>query len=93
VFQRSADVRAYVLARAGGNCEACSAAAPFTTSAGMPYLEAHHIDRLSDGGPDDPRRVAGICPNCHRRAHFGSDRAAWNADLKARTLKREKLLS
>lgn len=43
--------------------------APFRTQDGQPYLEPHHIRRLSDGGPDDPRWVAGLCPNCHRRAH------------------------
>ncbi|MBO9377883.1 HNH endonuclease [Sphingomonas histidinilytica] len=92
VYQRSADVRAYVMARAAGVCEACAAPAPFETATGAPYLEAHHIDRLSDGGPDDPRRVAGICPNCHKRAHFGSDRVAFNATLRARTVDREKAL-
>ena len=41
----------------------CGAAAPFTTKEGLPYLEAHHIRRLTDGGPDDPRWVAGVGPN------------------------------
>ena len=81
VFRRSRDVRDYVLARAGGTCEACKTAAPFTTANGRPYLEAHHIRRLSDGGPDDPRYVAGICPNCHRRAHYANDRKAFNDSL------------
>lgn len=81
LFRRSRDVRDYVLARADGTCEACKTPAPFATANGRPYLEAHHIRRLSDGGPDDPRYVAGICPNCHRRAHYGSDRHAFNADL------------
>ncbi len=78
VFVRSRDVRDYVLARANGICEACGEPAPFTTATGRPYLEAHHIRRLSDGGPDDPRHVGGICPNCHRRAHHGADRGAFN---------------
>jgi 5-methylcytosine-specific restriction protein A len=81
VFERSADVRRYVLARAAGQCEGCGTPAPFLTAAGEPYLEAHHIRRLTDGGPDDPRFVAGICPNCHRRAHYGSDRSALNKAL------------
>ncbi|KQN27373.1 hypothetical protein ASF00_13755 [Sphingomonas sp. Leaf34] len=84
VFVRSRDVRDYVLARADGFCEACDEAAPFTTAFGRPYLEAHHIRRLSDGGPDDPRHVGGICPNCHRRAHYGTDRVAFNAALQGR---------
>jgi 5-methylcytosine-specific restriction enzyme A len=81
LFRRARDVRDYVLARAEGRCEACRAEAPFKTVNGRPYLEAHHIRRLSDGGPDDPCYVAGICPNCHRRAHFGGDRDSFNADL------------
>lgn len=82
-FERSSDVRRYVLARADGKCEGCDAAAPFLTSKGTPYLEAHHIRRLTDGGPDHPAHVAGICPNCHRRAHFGSDRSQFNESLAA----------
>ena len=58
LFVRSRDVRDYVLARAAGHCEGCSQPAPFLTPAGRPYLEAHHIRRLSDGGPDDPRFVS-----------------------------------
>lgn len=73
IYERSADVRDYVLARANGNCEECSAPAPFLRPGGAPYLEPHHIRRVSDGGPDDPRHVISLCPNCHRRAHFGSD--------------------
>jgi len=89
VYERSRDVRDYVLARADGVCEGCDQPAPFVTKFGRPYLEAHHIRRLSDGGPDDIRYVAGICPNCHRRAHFGSDREAFNATLTATVLAKE----
>lgn len=83
VYERSAIVRRYVLMRAGGVCECCNAPAPFETVAGQPFLEAHHIRRVSDGGPDDPRHMAGICPNCHRRAHYGADAPAVNAEMAA----------
>ena len=72
---RSEAVRAYVLARADGTCEACGQPAPFRTATGRLYLETHHIRRLSDAGPDDPRWVIALCPNCHRRAHHGEDKA------------------
>jgi 5-methylcytosine-specific restriction protein A len=85
-YQRSAAVRDWVLARAGGRCEGCGEAAPFVTPAGRPYLEPHHIRRLSDGGPDHPAHVAGICPNCHRRAHFANDGQSFN-DFLAVTVK------
>lgn len=81
VFERSRDVRDYVVARAKGHCEGCNQPAPFFRSNGIPYLEPHHIRRLSDGGPDDPRFVIGLCPNCHRRVHSGADGAEYNSDL------------
>ncbi len=79
--QRSAAVRAYARRRAEGTCEGCSAPAPFTTHSGAPYLEVHHIRRLSDDGPDHPSWVAAICPTCHRRAHYAEDSESFNAKL------------
>ncbi|WP_041782163.1 HNH endonuclease [Ancylobacter novellus] len=81
VFERSRDVRNYVVARANGKCEACAAPAPFIRPNGQPYLEPHHIRRLSDGGPDSPKFVIGLCPNCHRRAHSSVDAEAFNNGL------------
>jgi 5-methylcytosine-specific restriction protein A len=81
VRKRSQAVRVYVLRRANGQCEACNGPAPFKRPNGTPYLEPHHIKRLSDGGPDDPRWVAGVCPNCHRRAHYADDHSAFNQQL------------
>jgi 5-methylcytosine-specific restriction enzyme A len=83
VYQRSRDVRVYVLGRANGKCEGCSAPAPFLRSDGTPYLEPHHLRRLSDGGPDHPAHVIALCPNCHRRVHAGADGEAYNAKLDA----------
>ena len=71
--RRSAAVRAYVLARAAGVCEACGSPAPFRRVDGNPYLEPHHTRRLSDGGPDHPRWVGAVCPNCHREIHYGAE--------------------
>ncbi len=78
-FSRSAPVRAYALKRSGGKCEACRNPAPFLKVSGDPFLEVHHIQRVSDGGPDHPAHVAAICPNCHRRCHSGSDGTTYNA--------------
>jgi 5-methylcytosine-specific restriction protein A len=36
---------------------------------------------LTDGGPDDPRWVVGVCPNCHRRAHYSRDAVEYNTKL------------
>ena len=81
VYQRSQDVRNYVLARANGKCEGCGTAAPFLRSDGTPYLEPHHLRRVSDGGPDHPAHVIALCPNCHRRVHVGADGGTYNATL------------
>lgn len=81
VYARSAEVKAYVLARANGICQGCGNPAPFHRPDGSPYLEPHHIRRASDGGPDDPRYVIALCPNCHRRVHAGKDGPAFNEHL------------
>ena len=89
VRRRSAAVRAYVLARAIGVCESCEQPAPFNRADGSPYLEPHHIRRLSDGGPDLPEFVGAVCPNCHREIHFGVHGGEKNAELQDRVLARE----
>jgi len=81
VHYRSSAVRTYVLKRANGICEGCGKEAPFKTNEGKPYLEPHHLRRLSDGGPDHPSWVAALCPNCHRRAHYSVDKVAFNKQL------------
>jgi 5-methylcytosine-specific restriction enzyme A len=72
-FLRSDLLRLYARKRAMGACELCGEKAPFSTPAGEPFLEVHHILRLADDGPDDPENVAALCPNCHRNAHYGKD--------------------
>src|SRR5205823_846892 len=61
VRERSRAIKAYVLRRAEGTCEGCDSFAPFVTVNGRPYLEPHHIHRLSDGGPDDLNWIAAVC--------------------------------
>lgn len=71
-YVRNADVIIEVLLRAAGRCEDCDAPAPFTrASDDSPYLEVHHIVHLSAGGEDTVANAVALCPNCHRRAHFG----------------------
>jgi 5-methylcytosine-specific restriction protein A len=81
---RSAAVRVYVLRRSEGKCEGCRSPAPFFKPGGEPYLEAHHIRRLADKGPDHPNGVIALCPNCHRRVHHGADGAEYNSSLLSR---------
>ncbi|MEW6368773.1 MAG: HNH endonuclease signature motif containing protein [Acidobacteriota bacterium] len=87
---RSALIKAYAKRRANGSCEACGAHAPFVTIDGEAFLEVHHIrDLRKDSGPDSPKNVAAICPNCHRRAHFGMDRQEFNSMISAKIAMRQ----
>jgi 5-methylcytosine-specific restriction protein A len=72
VFRRNPDVVAEVLLRANGKCELCRADAPFVRAKDMsPYLEVHHRIPLSDEGDDSIENALALCPNCHRRLHYG----------------------
>jgi 5-methylcytosine-specific restriction protein A len=72
MYRRNQDVIAEVLERAGGHCEDCLAAAPFLRAKdGTPFLEVHHKVRLSDHGLDTVENAIALCPNCHRKRHFG----------------------
>lgn len=79
--KRSQALRAYVLRRANGTCEACGSQAPFVTPKGIPYLELHYLRRPSDVGPEEPAWVAALCPNCHRRVHQGNDGIQYNQQI------------
>jgi hypothetical protein len=87
---RSKAIHLYVLNRANGHCESCNAVAPFRKADGRPYLEPHHTTRLADDGPDHPAKVIGLCPNCHRRAHFAKDAAVFNRSLKRKVARLER---
>ena len=86
---RSNAIRLYALKRANGICEACGEPAPFVDKDGRPYLEVHHIRRLSDGGPEHPDWVAALCPNCHRRAHHGADARIFNSTIEKKVKAKE----
>lgn len=71
-FARNPDVVAEVLKRANGICESCGSPAPFVkASDNCPYLEVHHKIFLANGGEDSVENAEALCPNCHRRKHYG----------------------
>lgn len=80
-YTRSSAIREYVLARADGACEGCELEAPFLDKEGNPYLQAHHVHELSQGGADTPKTVIALCPNCHYRVHHGRDGDKYNSKL------------
>ncbi|RQS11413.1 HNH endonuclease [Burkholderia sp. Bp9002] len=72
VFDRDPNVIALVLRRAQGCCQECGDSAPFMRKKdGTPYLEVHHRVPLALGGDDSLENAIALCPNCHRRMHFG----------------------
>ena len=74
-FERSADVKSWVLESAFGICESCDDPAPFMTK-GQDYLEVHHVRPLGSGGSDTIQNAVAICPNCHRAFHHSDDKEA-----------------
>ncbi|CAN7690440.1 HNH endonuclease signature motif containing protein [Rhizobium sp. LjRoot30] len=80
-FLRDPRVKAWVLKRAGGRCEACKLPAPFKTLLGLHFLEVHHVKSLADGGSDTVSNAVAVCPNCHRALHYASDREVRTAQL------------
>lgn len=78
---RSEAIRIYALKRANGTCEGCVNPAPFSSKDG-PFLEVHHIERIADGGPDQPENVAALCPNCHKRVHFAVEGKEYNQQIR-----------
>lgn len=73
VRERDPDVIAEALERAAGRCEWCEELAPFLRrSDNTPFLEVHHLQPLAEDGQDTLKNARALCPNCHRKAHFGS---------------------
>ncbi len=71
-FKRNPDVVAEALFQSKGKCGDCFEDAPFKKkSDGTPYLEVHHKILLSQGGDDTIENAIALCPNCHRKRHFG----------------------
>lgn len=80
-YVRDPAVKAWVLQLAGGVCEGCRQNAPFTGQDGLPYLEVHHVMPLACHGSDTPSNAVALCPNCHRRCHYGIDRDQFKLEL------------
>lgn len=71
-FTRNPDVVAEALHIADGFCGMCKREAPFRRrSDGSKYLEVHHKVPLAEGGEDTLENAIALCPNCHRKAHYG----------------------
>ncbi|MGI3097108.1 HNH endonuclease [Vibrio diabolicus] len=49
----------------------------------------HHLTRLKDDGPDTVENCAALCPNCHRKLHYSSERKALTKALRQTILEKE----
>lgn len=76
LISRDPNVKAWLLLNSNGVCECCNTNAPFMSKTGIPYLEIHHVKRLSDGGSDTPDNAIAVCPNCHKALHY-SDQSSY----------------
>lgn len=74
VYERNPACRRAVLLRSNGLCEYCRIPG-FVKSNGNTYLETHHIVALAEGGHDHPNNMIALCPNDHREAHYGMNKA------------------
>jgi len=79
-FLRDSEVVRVAKLRANGICEYCGQQG-FETAQGGFYLEAHHVIPLSCNGDDQEWNIVAICPDDHRKAHFGVDRSKMRDEL------------
>lgn len=71
-YKRDPRIVALALKQANGICQDCKENAPFLKrDTQQPYLEVHHKIPLAKGGSDTTDNVIALCPNCHRKRHFG----------------------
>ena len=73
-YSRDPYVAAWILKQSGGYCECCDKQAPFKKADGDFYLEVHHLKRLADDGSDTVSNALAVCPNCHRKLHYGEEK-------------------
>ncbi|MGX5604604.1 HNH endonuclease [Bacillus toyonensis] len=64
-YQRNEYVDELAKIRSQGICELCELDAPFQDKKGNPYLEAHHVEWLLEGGKDIIYNTVGVCKICH----------------------------
>ncbi len=84
MYQRSALVVAIARLPADNRCEVPNCNHPtFLDEDGIAYTEVHHIEPLSEGGPDILENVACLCPAHHREVHLGRRAAELTAALRS----------
>jgi 5-methylcytosine-specific restriction protein A len=75
------DLRNQLTNRANGKCQACNSEF-FKKTNGEHYFEIHHIISYSECKKHELSNLALLCPNCHRKIHFGEKGETINEQLK-----------
>ena len=72
-IKRKAILVALVKERDNNKCKSCGFT--FKKKDGKNYVEVAHIKGLGEGGPDDPKNMVALCPNCHKMLDMGGKEA------------------
>ncbi|MGH9876936.1 MAG: HNH endonuclease [Nitrososphaera sp.] len=89
VYQRDANLSALKKTEAGFLCQVCKQPT-FESDNGKNFVETHHVLPRGMKGSDDPRNIIVVCPNCHSKFDFGSEKVKIGA---YRTLRRKGLFT
>lgn len=87
IYDRDPLVVAIAKLRAGHKCEVedCSSQR-FKNADGDYFVEVHHLELLSEGGPDTIENAVCLCPTHHRFLHFSGERQELKVELQHKRL-------
>lgn len=91
---RSTRARSAVLYRDEYTCRnpRCTGQPDDVNDQGKPIVHVDHILELGDSGPDDPRNMITLCPNCHAIKTLGRSRSHLSTELAEIALQRHATL-
>jgi predicted HNH restriction endonuclease len=77
-FRRNPELAKKSILLANYQCDLDKSHKTFITKNGKPYMEAHHLIPLStqdyfDYSLDVDANIVCLCPNCHRKLHYGNN--------------------
>lgn len=77
-FKRNQETAKKSIVLANYKCNIDESHSSFISKNGMPYMEAHHLVPLStqdyfESSLDVDANIVCLCPNCHRKLHYGAD--------------------
>jgi len=83
LYARDPAVRAWAMVRSDFRCEVPGCGCyGFLKADGRRYIETHHIVPLGENGEDTIANTAAVCPNCHRKAHYSTERTQMAENLR-----------